>query len=42
MVAIYLGKEHASKQKKSTEEVETSSEQQQLFLFNWGYIDQGD
>ena len=40
MVAILFGVKNMLQAKESTEEVETSSEQQQLFLFNWGnYID---
>ena len=40
MVAILFGVKNVLQAKESTEEVETSSEQQQLFLFNWGnYID---
>ena len=40
MVAILFGVTNMLQAKESTEEVETSSEQQQLFLFNWGnYID---
>ena len=36
MVAILFGVKNMLQAKESTEEVETSSEQQQLFLFNWG------
>ena len=40
MVAILFGVKNMLQAKESTEEVETSGEQQQLFLFNWGnYID---
>ena len=40
MVAILFGVKNMLQAKESTEKVETSSEQQQLFLFNWGnYID---
>ena len=40
MVAILFGVKNMLLAKESTEEVETSGEQQQLFLFNWGnYID---
>ena len=40
MVAILFGVKNMLQAKESTEEVETSSEQQQLFLLNWGtYID---
>lgn len=40
MVAILFGVKNMLQAKESTEEVESSSEQQQLFLFNWGnYID---
>ena len=40
MVAILFGVKNMLQEKESTEEVETSGEQQQLFLFNWGnYID---
>lgn len=40
MVAILFGVKNMLQAKESTEEVETSEEQQQLFLFNWGnYID---
>ena len=40
MVAILFGVKNMLQAKESTEEVENSSEQQQLFLFNWGnYID---
>ena len=40
MVAILFGVKNMLLAKESTEKVETSSEQQQLFLFNWGnYID---
>ena len=40
MVAILFGVKNMLQAKESTEEVETSAEQQQLFLFNWGnYID---
>ena len=40
MVAILFGVKNMLQAKESAEEVETSSEQQQLFLFNWGnYID---
>ena len=40
MVAILFGVKNMLQAKESTEEVETSLEQQQLFLFNWGnYID---
>lgn len=40
MVAILFGVKNMLQAKESTEEVETSTEQQQLFLFNWGnYID---
>ena len=40
MVAILFGVKNMLQAKESTEEVVTSSEQQQLFLFNWGnYID---
>ena len=40
MVAILFGVKNMLQAKESTEEVETSSEQQKLFLFNWGnYID---
>ena len=36
MVAILFGVKNMLQAKESTEEVETSGEQQQLFLFNWG------
>ena len=40
MVAILFGVKNMLQAKESTEEVETSGEQQQLFLFNWGtYIE---
>ena len=40
MVAILFGVKNMLQAKESTEEVESSGEQQQLFLFNWGnYID---
>ena len=40
MVAILFRVKNMLQAKESTEEVETASEQQQLFLFNWGnYID---
>ena len=40
MVAILFGVKNMLQAKESTEEVETSGEQRQLFLFNWGnYID---